>query len=81
VALVSLLVVFHGCNLACSADWLFGNKVKALMKAKSMMEGSKKDSLIHRQAIAKLDKCRESAASGGSSKEEAIVRKESIRSQ
>ena len=51
------------------------------MKAKSMMEGSKKDSLIHRQAIAKLDKCRESAASGGSSKEEAIVRKESIRSQ
>jgi len=39
VALVSLLVVFHGCNLACSADWLFWNKVKALMKAKSMMEG------------------------------------------
>lgn len=55
--------------------------IKAL-KAKSMEERArKKHSLIHRQAIAKLDKCRESAASGGSSKEEAIVRKESIRSQ
>ena len=37
--------------LFCRLAW---NKVKALMKAKSMMEGSKKDSLIHRQAIANL---------------------------